>query len=70
MGDCDTNIAVLRRTRTVVDDLQFLVEESGALHITDPRAVCTGDPDKSVGTVKALRGLALSATLPSDYDSD
>ncbi|ATG94868.1 hypothetical protein QRO11_16115 [Paracidovorax citrulli] len=69
VDDCDTNIATLRHTRTVVDDLQFLVEESGALHITDPPAVCTGDPDKSVGTVKELRGLALSATLSSDDDS-
>ncbi|SFD99260.1 hypothetical protein SAMN04489710_11148 [Paracidovorax konjaci] len=70
VSDCDANISTLRETNTVVDDLQFLVEESGSMHITDPRAVFTGDPSKSVGSVKALRGLALSAILPSDDESD
>ncbi|QCX51556.1 hypothetical protein E7Z57_21230 (plasmid) [Ralstonia pseudosolanacearum] len=55
VGDCDSTIATLRKTNTVADDLPFLAEPSGDMHIHDPRAVAIGNPEKNVGTVKTLR---------------
>ncbi|BEU75164.1 hypothetical protein MAFF211271_47190 (plasmid) [Ralstonia syzygii subsp. indonesiensis] len=66
VDDCDSTIATLRKTNTVVEDLQFLIEPSGDMHISDPRAVAVGNPEKNVGTVKELRGIALATLLSSD----
>lgn len=63
---CDSTIATLRKTATVIDDLQFLVEPRGDIHISDPRAVMDGNPEKNIGTVKALRGAAIERLLSSD----
>ncbi|CBJ41289.1 hypothethical protein (plasmid) [Ralstonia solanacearum CMR15] len=64
VGDCDSTIATLRKTNTVVDNLPFLVEPSGDMHISDPRAVAIGNPGKNVGTVKALRESASGPRSP------
>lgn len=63
---CNATIATLRKSATVIDDLQFLVEPQGDIHISDPRAVTDGDPEKNVDTVKALRGAAIERLLCSD----
>ena len=63
---CNSTIATLRETATVIDDLQFLVEPRGDIHISDPRAVMEGNPQKNVDTVKALRGAAIERLLSSD----
>ncbi|MDO3509467.1 hypothetical protein Q3P06_21515 [Ralstonia pseudosolanacearum] len=44
VDDCDSTIATLRGTNTVVDDLPLLVEPSSDTHIGDPRAVTIGNP--------------------------
>ncbi|MGN6262974.1 MAG: hypothetical protein ACTHNO_19750 [Ralstonia sp.] len=66
--DCSSTIETFRRTSTVVDDLQFLVEPSGDTHISDPRGVAHGNPQKNIGTVKELRGIALATLLSSDEE--
>ncbi|MHA6820488.1 hypothetical protein ACQUKI_02885 [Ralstonia pseudosolanacearum] len=67
-GACDSTIATLCKTNTVVDDLPFLVEPSGDRHISTPQAIAIGNPEKNADAVRTLRGVALATLLSSDNE--
>ena len=68
LTSCNTLIELLKTNNIYIDDLQFLLSETGELFISDPRDIYLSPPDKNIDIVKNIRSYALNNLLDENDD--